>query len=175
MACRITTEQILEILDEELDVGLNMECGEDEESDSDVDNTFLEERIWNDLEYNEDIVLQNSFGECSGYDTSSNEAGEVENDTGNSYEQSCVRGCGKRGTIRTRAGHGCGRGRGTDGRGHSILRGSGTDQQSSSDTTRKDVDPRRRGATSEHGFRGRGRRQSTTQEMNLDWTVISSG
>ena len=47
MACRITTEQILEILDEELDVGLNMEYGE---SDSDVDNTFLEEWIWDDLE-----------------------------------------------------------------------------------------------------------------------------
>ena len=39
-----------------------MECGEDEESDTDVDNTFLEERIWDDLEYNEDSVLDNSFG-----------------------------------------------------------------------------------------------------------------
>ena len=50
MACRITTEQVLEILDEELDVGLNMEYGEGDESDSDVDDTFLEERIWDDLE-----------------------------------------------------------------------------------------------------------------------------
>ena len=24
-------------------------------------------------------------------------------------------------------------------------------------------------------FKGRGRRQSTTQDMNFDWTVISSG
>ena len=72
MACRITTEQIQEILDEELDVGLNMEYGE---SDSDVDNAFLEERIWDDLEYNEDSVLDNSFGEC---DSSSNEGGDIE-------------------------------------------------------------------------------------------------
>ena len=34
-----------------------MECGEDEESDSDVDNTFLEERIWDDLEYNEENAV----------------------------------------------------------------------------------------------------------------------
>ena len=33
MACRITTEQILDKLDEDLDVGLNMKCGEDEEID----------------------------------------------------------------------------------------------------------------------------------------------
>ena len=69
MACRITTEQILEILDEELDVGLNMEYGEDKDCDTDVDNIFLEERIWDDLEYNDDSVLDNSFGECSGYDS----------------------------------------------------------------------------------------------------------
>ena len=157
-----------------------MECGEDEESDSDVDNTFLEERIWDDLEYKEDSVLDNSFGECTGYDSSSNETGDIENDTGNSYEQSCVRGCGKHGTIRTQAGHGtvrgCGRGRGTDGRGHCILRGSDTDQQSSSDTSRGDVDPRRRrDATGGRGLQGRGRRESTTQDINFDWAVISSG
>ena len=54
-----------------------MEYGEDDESDSDVDNTFLEERIWDDLEYNEDSVLDNSFGEC---DSSSNEGGDIEED-----------------------------------------------------------------------------------------------
>ena len=71
-----------------------MECGEYEETDSNVDTVYLEERIWD-----ENSELDNSFGECIGYDySSSNEAG-VENDTGNSYEQSCVRGCGERGTI----------------------------------------------------------------------------
>ena len=34
-----------------------MECGEDEETDSDVDNVYLEERIWDDLEYNENTKL----------------------------------------------------------------------------------------------------------------------
>ena len=165
MACRITTEQILEMLDEDLDVGLNMECGEDEETDSDVDNAYLEERIWDDLEYNENSELDNSFSECSGYNSSSNEAGDIENNTGNSYEQSCVRGCG---TVRGR-GRGRGRGHGTAGRGHGTVRGSGTDRQSSSGTSRGDVDPRGRcGATGGHGLRGRGKRQSTTQDMNFD-------
>ena len=123
------------MLDEDLDVGLNMECGEDEETDSDVDNAYLEDRIWDDLEYNENSELDNSFGECSGYDSSSNEAGDIENDTGNSYEQLCVRGCDERGTIRRQAGSGTirghGRGRGTVGRGHGRVRGSGTDRHSS--------------------------------------------
>ena len=48
-------------MDEDLDVGLNMECGEDEETDSDVDNVYLEERIWNDLEYNENSDLLNYY------------------------------------------------------------------------------------------------------------------
>ena len=161
MACKITTERILEILDEELDVGLNMEFGEGDKSDSDIDDTFLEERIWDDLEYNEESVLDHSFEEC---DSSSNEGGDVDNDTGN-------RTWTGHGTVR-----GCGRGRGTDGRGHGILRGSDTDQQSSSDTSRGDVDPRRRrGATGGCGLQGRGRRQSTTQDINFYWTVISSG
>ena len=94
MACRITTEQILEMLDEDLDVGLNMEYGEDEETDSDVDNAYLKERIWDDLEYNENNALDNSFSKCSGYDSSSDEPGDIKNNTGNSYEKSCVRGCG---------------------------------------------------------------------------------
>ena len=98
MACKITTERILEILDEELDVGLNMEYGEGDESDSDIDDTFLEERIWDDLEYNEESVLDHSFEEC---DSSSNEGGDTENDTGNRTRTGD-------GTVR-----GCGRGRGT--------------------------------------------------------------
>ena len=153
----------------------NMECGEDKETDTDVDNTFLKERIWDDLENNEISELDNSFRECSGCDSSSNEVGDIENDTGNSFEQSCVRGCGKHGTIRRWAEcgtvRGYGRGRGTDSRGDGILKGSGTDQQSSSATSRGDVDPTRR----RRGLRGCGRRQSTTQYMNFDWTVISSG
>ena len=159
MACRITTEQVLEILDEELDVGLNMEYGVGDESDSDVDDTFLEERIWDDLEYNEDGVLDNSFGEC---DSSSSEGGDIENDTGN----------------RTRTGHctvrGCFRGRGTDGRGQGILRGSGTVQQRIFDTSRRDDTPRRRhGPTGGRGIRGRGQgRRQSTQDMNLNWMVI---
>ena len=64
MACKITKERILEILDEELDVGLNMEYWEGDESDSDIDDTFLEERIWDDLEYNKESVLDHSFEEC---------------------------------------------------------------------------------------------------------------
>ena len=142
MACKITTERILEILDEELDVGLNMEYGEGNESDSDIGDTFLEERIWDDLEYNEESVLDHSFEEC---DSSSNVGAGAENDTGN----------------RTRTGHGtvrgCGRGRGTDGRGHGILRGSGTLQQRIFDTSRRDDTPRRRrGPTGVRGLRGRG-------------------
>ena len=120
--------EILELLDEGLDVGLNMECGEDEETDSDVDNAHLEERIWNDLEYNENNELDNSIGECSGYNSSSNDASDIENNAGYSYEQSCVRGCGERGTIRRWAGCGTVRGRGTVGRGHGTVRGSGTDR-----------------------------------------------
>ena len=82
------------MLDEDLDVGLNMECGEDEETDSDVDNAYLKERIWDDLEYNENNELDNSFSKCSGYNSSSNEAGDIKNNNRKSYEQSCVRGYG---------------------------------------------------------------------------------
>ena len=142
MACKITTERILEILDEELDVGLNMEYGEGNESDSDIGDTFLEERIWDDLEYNEESVLDHSFEEC---DSSSNVGGGAENDTGNRTQTG-------HGTVR-----GCGRGRGTDGRGHGILRGSGTLQQRIFDTSRRDDTPRRRrGPTGVRGLRGRG-------------------
>ena len=160
MACKITTERILEILDEELDVGLNMEYGEGDESDSDIDDTFLEERIWDDLEYNEESVLDHSFEEC---DSSSNEGGDTENDTGNRTRTGD-------GTVR-----GCGRGRGTGGRGRGILGGSGTLQQRIFDTSRRDDTlRRRRGPTGGRGLRGRGGRQSK-QDMNLNWTVISSG
>ena len=163
MACRITTEQILEMLDEDLDVGLNMEYGEDEETDSDVDNAYLKERIWDDLEYNENNELDNSFNECSRYNSSSDEASDIKNNTGNSYEQSCVRGCGDVVQLK-------------DEQDVVLLEftvGRGTNWQSSSGTSRGDVDPRgRRGATVGQGH---GRRQSTTQDMNFDWTVISSG
>ena len=77
-----------------------MECREDEKTDSDVDNVHSEERIWDHLEYNENSELDNTFGKCSGYSSSSNEAGDIENDTGNSHEQSSIRGYGERGAIR---------------------------------------------------------------------------